>query len=202
MSIINKFKSGEITAGELRDMAAKDPALRAELSSFLDEELSDDELMGVAAAGAWLKGTNADDFIVGGDGRDRLYGGGGEDVLMGGDGSDTLDGGFRDNASDVLMGGDGNDVAIWGPSKDGSDFFDGGDGYDLLKVDLTATGHDSIQAALEGGYLTLSIAGDPDFVPAFDENGNLVLPEGVSGQITGPTGESMTFTDVEKIGKY
>ncbi|MGL1862807.1 MAG: hypothetical protein OCC46_09835 [Pseudodesulfovibrio sp.] len=169
-----------------------------ERTTSLDEEMSDDELEGIAAAGH-IHGTKENDYLVGGDGNDKLYGKGGNDVLIGGDGNDTLDGGYRDGADDILMGGDGNDVAYWGPTQDGSDFFDGGDGNDELQIDLSAG--QTVQDAFESGELTLTIDGDPDFVPTFDDDGNIVLPEGVNGTITGATGETMRFTDVEKIGR-
>lgn len=169
-------------------------------TSSLNEEMSDDELENIAAAGI-IRGTTDDDIIFGTSGNDILGGFGGEDILFGGDGNDTLDGGLRDGANDVLMGGDGDDVAFWGPSRDGSDTFIGGDGHDQLRLDLYGTGHSSPQSAFESGYLTLTIEGDPDFIPEFDAQGCLILPEGASGIITGPTGETLTFEGVELIGK-
>lgn len=202
MSVILKFKSGEISKAELLELAAKDPSLRAEAAQLLNEKMSDDELAGIAAAGSWTRGTKDDDFMVGTDGRDNLYGGGGDDVLSGGGGNDFLDGGNRDGADDILLGGDGNDAAFWEPSADGSDYFDGGDGTDAILLDLRGTGQSSLQAAFESGYLTITIAGDPDYVPSFNDAGKLILPEGATGQITGPTGETLTFTDVEKVQGY
>ena len=101
-----------------------------EQKSSLNEEMSEDELEGIAAGGMWTRGTSGDDVMFGGDGDDKIRGGDGEDVIFGGDGNDTLDGGFRDGANDVLMGGDGDDVANWGPTQDGSDTFIGGEGND------------------------------------------------------------------------
>jgi len=188
MSNTKKNRKGNMSEGEPREQ-----------TSSLNEEMSEDELEGIAAAGAWTKGTSQDDYMIGGDGDDTLVGMGGSDVILGGDGNDTLDGGYLDGADDVVLGGEGNDLFFWGPSRDGSDFFDGGEGNDDLRIDMRGTGQPSLQAALDSGYLTLTIEGDPDFVPTFDDQGNMVLPDGVSGTITGPTGETIRFTDVETI---
>ncbi|MGL1861378.1 MAG: hypothetical protein OCC46_02515 [Pseudodesulfovibrio sp.] len=104
--------------------------------------------------------------------------------------------------NDHAFGGEGDDNYIWGTTLDGNDTFTGGDGNDELKLELHGTGQSSLQGAFENGYLTLTIEGQPDFVPTFDSNGHMILPEGVSGTITGPTGETMSFTNVETISSF
>lgn len=203
MSIFDRFKKGEISRKELRDMAEKDPSLRTEIASLLNEEMSDDELEGIAAAG-YIRGGTDDDFLVGTDGNDTLYGRGGADFLSAGDGDDKMDGGARDGAGDVAFGGDGDDTYYWGLSKDGSDTFIGGEGTDVLKLDLELTGNYDIKGAFESGAWDISVL-DSNNNPIqitddmWDSNGHLNLPPGSSGQIIGPTGETLSFSDVEII---
>ncbi|MGL1861377.1 MAG: hypothetical protein OCC46_02510 [Pseudodesulfovibrio sp.] len=83
MSIINQFRNGKISKAELRAMAEKDPALRVEVATALNEEMSDEELEGIAAAGV-VYGTNGDVSFGGGYGDDII------DTGIGGDGLDTL----------------------------------------------------------------------------------------------------------------
>ncbi|MFN6461907.1 MAG: DVUA0089 family protein [Nostoc sp. DedVER02] len=56
-----------------------------------------------------VKGTNANDIIIGDDQNNQLFGNGGNDSLNGGNGSDTLDGG---TGTDTLNGAAGNDTYI------------------------------------------------------------------------------------------
>ncbi len=176
---------------------------RHEQTSSLNEEMSDDELEGIAAAGTWIKGTNDDDFMIGGDGDDKMLGKGGEDILIGGDGDDTLDGGFRDGADDIAYGGAGNDAFNWGPTQDGSDVFIGGEGNDRIELDLFTLSEGNIQDAYNNGSIDISLtdaSGNP--VEITDDmwvNGTLQLPDGSSGTITGPSGDTLTFSDVEVI---
>ncbi|WP_421907401.1 DUF4214 domain-containing protein [Mameliella sp.] len=57
-----------------------------------------------------LKGTEADDYILGLTGNDSIAGNGGNDLLSGGMGNDTLSGGAGD---DTLHGGAGADTAVY-----------------------------------------------------------------------------------------
>ncbi|MBU1612327.1 MAG: hypothetical protein KKC99_10840 [Proteobacteria bacterium] len=159
-----------------------------------------DTLIG-GAGNDFLSGGDGSDTLIGGDGNDTLFGGQGSDVLMGDDGNDTLDGGFKDGANDTVFGGEGNDTYYWGNSKDGSDVFDGGEGTDTLRIDLDSGGK-NIESAFNAGEFTITIDGNPNYVPTFDDQGNIVLPEGCSGVITGPTGETLTFTNVEYIKAF
>lgn len=167
------------------------------------EKLSEKELDGIAGGVAWTRGTNEDDIMLGTDGDDKLDGRGGDDFLSGGDGNDTIDGGWRDGADDVALGGDGDDMFTWGLTKDGSDTFIGGEGTDTLRLDLeSASSH--LRSVYEAGSFDIQLL-DSDGHPLeitddmWDAGGNLTLPPGTSGIITGATGETMTFSGVERI---
>jgi len=86
-----------------------------------------------------LRGTGADDVLVGSGranyfqasaGADELYGGGGNDTLWGESGSDII---FGDDGDDYLDGNIGNDVLSGGPGSDVLDASDGDD--DLFNAD-------------------------------------------------------------------
>ncbi len=73
-----------------------------------------------------IRGTAADDVMVGTSGSDYLFGFQGDDVMCGLGGNDVLNGREGD---DVLYAGSGNDVLIgW----KGNDILYGGDGHDVL----------------------------------------------------------------------
>jgi Ca2+-binding RTX toxin-like protein len=141
--------------------------------------------------------------MIGGNGNDVLDGKGGEDILVAGAGNDILDGGCKDGADDIVYGGDGNDLLFWGPTQDGSDVFFGGDGNDEITLDLADLSEKNIHDAYDNGTLDISLVdinGNP--VQITDDmwsNGALNLPEGISGTITGPSGNVLTFTEVEVI---
>ena len=71
-----------------------------------------------------LRGTNADDILIGDDGGNFLFGADGSDELNGEFGNDALYGGI---GNDVLLGKEGDDYLAGG---EGSDILDGGDGSD------------------------------------------------------------------------
>jgi len=66
------------------------------------------------------------DVIEGGDGDDVIYSGADDDIVIGGAGRDTV---FAGNGNDLLLGGEGAD-ALFG--EDGNDILFGGAGNDLL----------------------------------------------------------------------
>jgi len=112
-----------------------------------------------------IRGSNANDTIIGnaqnnhifgGHGDDKLIGGDGNDLLSGGDGNDLLKGGKQ---NDLLLGGDGNDTLRGGQGKDildggrGDDTLFGGDGDDAL---FGGDGNDTLKGGdgtniLDGG---------------------------------------------------
>lgn len=154
-------------------------------------------------------GGASDDTIRGGEGDDYLDGGEGGDLLLGGEGDDTMDGGFGDGADDLAMGGAGDDTYIWGLSGDGNDTFQGGEGENSIELDLGSLGgsYGALQQALEAGALTIEFTdddGNPVELTAdmWDDEGNLNLPEGVTGTITGPGGETLNFSDVKTITAF
>ena len=81
------------------------------------------------------RGTEADNYFLGGLGNDRAFGFDGNDTLIGGSGDDTLSG---ELGNDVVDGGEGNDTLYGGWDDDmlygreGNDTLDGGDGNDVL----------------------------------------------------------------------
>jgi Ca2+-binding RTX toxin-like protein len=155
----------------------------------------------------FIKSGDGDDILVGGQGNDVLVGGAGADILMGGEGSDYMDGGYRDNADDTASGGAGDDVFVWGVTGDGNDTFNGGEGTDILGLDFDTLEADNVKDAYENGNFTIALTNaDGNSVEItegmWDANGNLVLPDDVSGVITGPEGNTMTFENVESIAMY
>ncbi len=114
-----------------------------------------------------IKGNGGDDCLVGGDGDDHINGGTGNDVLIGGEGNDDLDGHF---GNDLIYGGNGNDLL---KGKQGQDVFYAGEGDDKVRAgsgeDLIFGGPGNDQ--LEGG-------GDDDLI--FGEAGNDMI-KGDSG---------------------
>ena len=142
-------------------MAETDPAedMRIQNLAFREDTVIDsmtgsgnggDSLFLVRADGdsAPLFGTDADEFIAGGEGdnslfggggndtvvgdldgaigNDNLYGGAGNDLLLGGMGNDTIGG---ESGNDTLLGEDGNDVLI---GNEGTDILIGGGGSDVF----------------------------------------------------------------------
>ena len=152
-----------------------------------------------------ITGEDGDDNLSGGAGDDNLFGDDGSDTLSGGEGDDYMDGGYGDDATDVISGGAGDDIYVWSPSGDGSDTFDGGQGDDMLLLDLTAGV--SVHDAVDTGTIVINLVdGDGNPVEITDDmwrsNGSLNLPEGVTGTVTGPDGDVLSFQNVETIGVY
>lgn len=172
-----------------------------------DKQMSMGDLDQVVGGAGWTKGSKEDDFMVGGDGNDKLNGGGGEDFIVGGGGDDVLDGGYRDGADDVAVGGAGDDTFIWGLVKDGSDTFIGGEDNDTIKLDLNFVSESTIQDAFNNGTWDIQLTdanGNPIEITddMWDSNGNLTLPPESSGIITGPDGDTLTFSGVENIKTF
>ncbi len=107
---------------------------------------ADDTLIG-GAGNDTIESVNGDDFILASEGNDLLNGGRGDDTIRAGDGDDTI---FGDRGEDLLFGEDGNDDILGNEGKDtiegglsndtlngngNFDFLDGGDGEDILSGD-------------------------------------------------------------------
>ncbi len=88
--------------------------------------MSDVAEIETVVGGLRIKGTNASETLLGGNGNDELEGKKGDDVLSGGAGDDDLDG---DKGDDTLYGGAGNDTL---DGEMGNDLLFGGDGSDLF----------------------------------------------------------------------
>ena len=107
---------------------------------------------------------NADNIVVGGDGRqflnggnssDRVYAGEGNDVLLGNGGDDLL---MAGGGNDQVYAGSGGDVLFGG---DGNDALDGGEGDDLL---LGGEGNNTLNGGM--GTNTLSGGAGDDLLTA------------------------------------
>lgn len=106
----------------------------------LDEEMSDDELEKLAAAGIpgqSFLGDDRNDVFFGTAGDDEMEGEEGNDYLLGNAGDDTLDGGA---GNDRIVGGTGNDSITGGA---GNDLMAGGTGHDVFIFD-GSSGNDTI----------------------------------------------------------
>lgn len=194
-TIKKEAKGKELSMEELDKITGGARVIGTGENDFLSGTGGDDRIYGYVG----------DDVIHGGDGNDKLNGGHGSDVLMGGDGNDTLDGGNRDGASDVAMGGEGDDTYLWRVATEGNDTFIGGPGNDTIK--LWDLGRGTLESKFNDGSFDIMVkneSGNPVNITSdmFDDQGNLTLPPGSYGVITGPQGETLTFEGVETITKY
>ena len=147
-----------------------------------------------------LDGTDADEILLGLDGRNQIDGGGGDDIIHGG----------HDSSGDILMGGDGDDVIFGGSGKDdlqggdgddtfimragfGRDDVDGGDGIDTITLDSVLTGADVTEAGIDS-WLTA----DQAFTHDIDAN-TITFDGTASGTIDLGGGNEITFLNVEEI---
>jgi Ca2+-binding RTX toxin-like protein len=152
-----------------------------------------------------ISGNAGDDQLSGGAGDDNLFGGDGSDTISGGEDDDYIDGGYQDDAADLISGGAGDDIYVWTPSGDGSDTFDGGLGGDMLLLDMNPGV--SVHDAVNNGDIRIDLVdgdGNPVEITAamWDTNGSLNLPVGVTGTVTGPDGDVLSFQNLERIGVY
>ncbi|WP_316975793.1 hypothetical protein [Shumkonia mesophila] len=107
-----------------------------------------------------IRGTDANERLIGKDGDDTLYGGGGDDELYGADkpgnpladevSNDTLDG---EAGNDKLYGGAGDDTLVGGI---GDDLLDGGAGADRLDG---GTGTDTADYSASSAGVMIDLAG-------------------------------------------
>ena len=164
-----------------------------------------DDTMGGGVGDDEITGQDGDDQLSGGAGDDNLFGDGGSDTISGGEGDDYMDGGYGDDAADLISGGAGDDIYVWTPSGDGSDTFDGGLGNDMLLLDMDPGV--SVQDAVTDGDIEINLVdadGNPVEITAdmWGRDGSLILPEGVTGTVTGPDGDVLTFQNLERISAY
>ena len=154
--------------------------------------------------GYWtLDGTDADEVLLGLDGRNQINGFGGDDIIHGG----------HDSSGDILIGGDGNDVIFGGSGNDdlqggdgddtfimrtgfGRDDVDGGAGTDTITLDSVLTGADVASDAAISNWLALD--GDTTF--SHNAGTNTITFDGTaSGTIDLGGGNEITFVNIEQI---
>ena len=162
---------------------ASTPADSGGVDAFFTPDFAEDDVTTCTAGDD--TGTDAFDFLDGGDGNDILIGLGGDntlqgwtgnDILYGGSGFDFLDGWIGDDVlygnanADTLLGFDGNDALYGGGGPDflegesGNDYLDGGAGLDFVNG---AAGDDTVVFDPSGtfgahggtGADTLAVAG-------------------------------------------
>ena len=155
-----------------------------------------------AKAGSYwtLDGTDADEILLGLDGRNQIDGGGGDDIIHGG----------HDSSGDILIGGDGDDVIFGGSGKDdlrggdgddtfimragfGRDDVDGGEDFDTITLDGVLTGADVAEGAI-GDWLTADQGFTHD--AATD---TVTFDTTASGTIDLGGGNEITFVNIEQI---
>ncbi|MBM1892438.1 tandem-95 repeat protein [Sulfitobacter pseudonitzschiae] len=120
-------------------------------------------------------GEDGNDVLNGGDGDDMIFGEGGNDTLTGGQGDDTLSGG---DDADVIFGGAG-------------DVVDGGaGGFDVDPA--KNTDNDTLDLTGQGPFYITDKVVDSN---GNGFNGTIVFVDG-DGK---PTGDTLTFTEVENI---
>ena len=170
-------------------------------ASYGDDTLYGDE----GDDNLWASADN--DLVFGGEGNDSAYGGHGQDVVYGDAGDDTLSGGsdadtVYGGAGDDLIDGDklykddtgavGDDVLFGGADADtiianaGDTVFGGADGDDYDTLDLTGQG----PFYLDNVVSDTTTGGNGNGI-----NGTVVFVDG--GGV--PTGETLTFTDIENV---
>ncbi len=159
------------------------------------------ENFATAKAGSYwtLTGTDADEVLLGLDGRNQIDGGGGNDIIHGGhdNSGDVLIGGAGD---DVIFGGSGNDDLQGGTGNDtflmsagfGRDDVDGGTGTDIISLDSVLTQADVDDLSL---WLTL----DPGHSVTDIADGVISLSADASGTIDLGGGNEITFLNIEQI---
>ncbi len=159
------------------------------------------ENFATAKAGSYwtLTGTDADEVLLGLDGRNQIDGGGGNDIIHGG----------HDNSGDILIGGDGDDVIFGGSGKDdlqggtgndtflmsagfGRDDVDGGTGTDIISLDSVLTQADVDDLSL---WLTL----DPGHSVTGIADGVISLSADASGTIDLGGNNEISFLNIEQI---
>ena len=116
---------------------------------------------GKGGKGNKIKGTNADDDLIGTSGNDKLIGKNGDDILVGAAGDDILNG----NSGNDTLDGDSGDDKLAGNA--GDDTLDGGSGNDRLQgnsgndVLAGGAGDDDLKAG-SGDDLAVYVASEND----------------------------------------
>ncbi len=161
------------------------------------------ENFATAKAGSYwtLTGTDADEVLLGLDGRNQIDGGGGNDIIHGGhdNSGDVLIGGAGD---DVIFGGSGNDDLQGGTGNDtflmsagfGRDDVGGGTGTDIISLDSVLTSVDLSDPDDLSAWLTA----DQGYIHTTADN-TITFNGSASGTIDLGGGNEITFLDIEQI---
>ena len=134
-------------------------------------EQSDVNIMDRSSAGnsVKMKGSDSDDWIIGGRGNDKLYGKDGADILIGGKGNDRI---YADGDDLLIDGGEGNDKLYVSGNKG-------------LTVDLAAA---SIEKAFGG-------KGDDMFDASSATSGTLMKGKNGNDQLSGGSADDKLYGD-------
>ncbi len=156
-----------------------------------------------AKAGSYwtLDGTDADEVLLGLDGRNLIDGGGGDDIIHGG----------HDSSGDILIGGDGDDVIFGGSGKDD---LRGGDGDDTF-IMRAGFSRDTVDGGADSDTISLqSVLTDADVASDASISNWLTADQGfthdaatdtitfdatASGTIDLGGGNEITFVKIEQI---
>jgi len=164
--------------GELSGQKCAAPKPSKELENIfrgghVDEQMPDDELEMLAAAGAQgdtITGGAGTDYLAGGYGDDVIEGEGGNDILAGNAGDDVMDGGA---GNDFMLGGAGDDHMAGG---DGNDRMSGGDGNDTL---IGGSGDDTMAGGSGGDVFVFDANSGNDTITDFNPEEDSLQFEGI-----------------------
>lgn len=110
-----------------------------------------------------MRGTDADETMIGTSGSDAICGEWGQDVMKGGAGNDYIEGCFDD---DILYGGAGRDVFDFYVYASHDKVIDWQDGQDIMEITFPGlTSFDDVNIIHERGGRVhhLTIDGHPEF---------------------------------------
>lgn len=139
ITISTKGRDAVISDGNGNSITIEGMAGKVDAADIYFSEGGDDLL-----SRAKKKGTERDDYLLGGKGEDLLKGKAGDDTVKGGSGNDTLNG---DDGDDSIDGERGNDELNGGS---GNDDLDGGRGNDELHG---GSGDDTMRGSVDDDVL-------------------------------------------------
>ncbi|MCI1014358.1 hypothetical protein HWE04_10895, partial [Herbaspirillum sp. C7C2] len=147
-------------------------------------------LASTGKAGAFVRGTSANDTLSGDENNNYMVGGDGSDRLFGNDGSDTLIGG---KGNDYLYGGGGNDIYVFNKG-DGIDLISDNDrvvgNLDILRLGKGINAADTV-VARSGNHLTLTWGTDAVTIENFFLTGYYYIEK-----IAFDDGTTWTYSDL------
>lgn len=190
------------------ELPAECSSLAGQITAIIEGTPEDDDLKGTSAnelilgydGNDKIDGKGGNDCIVGGSGNDKLEGGSGNDVILGGAGEDDIEGG---NDRDIIYGGLDNDTIEGGNGddelfgEDGDDEIEGGAGVDVIRggpgndIIEGGSGNDDIRGN-EGDDTIEGNSGD-DLLSGGDDTDDL---DGGSGTDTCLSGETLNSCEL------